>query len=101
MLRSEGIHVVEIAAGSWHSMYVQAIIIFTNIHCFRLLTSAGDVYGFGWNNEGQLGYPTAQFSIMPSPFPLDLAFNARKIFCGRKSSCIHLENGENVSFGET
>eukprot|EP00054_Salpingoeca_dolichothecata_P018562 m.114214 g.114214 ORF g.114214 m.114214 type:complete len:355 (-) comp22918_c0_seq4:58-1122(-) len=49
-----GLHMKEIAAGGWHSL---------------ALSCDGDVYSFGWNNHGQLGYPTDS-KISPSPQPI-------------------------------
>jgi hypothetical protein len=32
----------------------------------------GDLYGWGWNEEGQLGYPKRDFYIQPLPYPFEL-----------------------------
>jgi alpha-tubulin suppressor-like RCC1 family protein len=84
MFISEQLHIVDIAAGSWHSI---------------VLTDSGDAYGFGWNNNGQLGYPTSDISIVSTPYPFDLQENVTGVCCIHNTTNLTFENSETIIFG--
>ncbi|XP_052770458.1 RCC1 domain-containing protein 1-like isoform X1 [Mya arenaria] len=94
----EGIQVVAIATGSWHS---------------AAATAEGDIYMWGWNESGQLGLPTSPNSdrpvndeclyqdvghvqIQPEPFGLDLPddYHVTMVTCGSRHSCLLTAAGE-------
>lgn len=44
-----GLHVTSVAAGNWHSAAV---------------TECGDLYTWGWNQSGQLGFCTGEVTVL-------------------------------------
>ncbi|KAL3072790.1 hypothetical protein niasHS_017764 [Heterodera schachtii] len=80
------IRCVDIESGAWHSL---------------ALTAEGDVYGWGWNGHGQIGHPSTEFSIQPTPFPFDLGDGrATMIRCASNNSFLLLSDGSELEFGE-
>uniref|UniRef100_A0A182NGF4 Uncharacterized protein n=1 Tax=Anopheles dirus TaxID=7168 RepID=A0A182NGF4_9DIPT len=68
-----GVKIVDIAAAGWHSAAV---------------SSFGDLYTWGWNNQGQLGLHDAQHNgrVVSQPqlvsFPGDEDVTVEKVHCG-------------------
>uniref|UniRef100_A0A915D8W0 Uncharacterized protein n=1 Tax=Ditylenchus dipsaci TaxID=166011 RepID=A0A915D8W0_9BILA len=82
MFSEAEISVVQISAGGWHSC---------------ALTSDGDLYGWGWNNHGQLGYPAEEFSIQTAPHPFDVDQTIRRIGCRNNATFLTLEDGSQMN----
>lgn len=80
----DGIEVKSIAAGGWHSM---------------ALSSTGDVYVWGWNESGQLGYSKDTITMKALPLPLEISDDDHfiAISAGSRHSMALSENG--ILFG--
>lgn len=80
----DGLQVKSIAAGGWHSM---------------ALTSQGDVYVWGWNESGQLGFPKETITMKALPIPLEISDDDHfiAISAGSRHSMALSENG--ILFG--
>ncbi|CAG2176954.1 unnamed protein product, partial [Oppiella nova] len=80
----DGIKVKAIAAGGWHSM---------------ALSTTGDVYVWGWNESGQLGYQRDTITMKALPLPLDISDDDSfvSISAGSRHSMAVSENG--ILFG--
>ena len=80
----DGVPIKSIAVGGWHSM---------------ALSREGDVYVWGWNESGQLGYSRETISMKALPLPLEISdddcFVA--ISAGSRHSMAVSENG--ILFG--
>lgn len=80
----DGVPIKSIAAGGWHSM---------------ALSREGDVYVWGWNESGQLGYSREALTMKALPLPLEISdddcFTA--ISAGSRHSMAVSENG--ILFG--
>ncbi|XP_044755139.1 RCC1 domain-containing protein 1, partial [Coccinella septempunctata] len=83
-----GIQIVAIACGTWHC---------------AVISKEGDVYTWGWNQNGQLGLPVHSIeknegvSVMASPHVIDFPdpnANAVKVACGKRHTIVLLDNGE-------
>lgn len=87
----DGILVTNIAAGGWHS---------------AAITICGDVYTWGWNNFGQLGFPTNKntehgssdtCSLLAVPkcvnYPDHDNVDVKEVSCGTQHTLILLMNG--------
>ncbi|HEX4034862.1 MAG TPA: putative Ig domain-containing protein [Solirubrobacteraceae bacterium] len=72
--------IAEIAAGSEHTL---------------VLTTSGQLYGFGENGEGQLGYTTNNGSTAPTPTP------ALATLPGQKGAITQISAGSYTSFAVT
>lgn len=67
----EGIRIVSIAAGGWHSC---------------ALSEQGDLYTWGWNSNGQLGIGD-EYSVMATPHVVDFGHeqaNVVQVACGTR-----------------
>lgn len=82
-----GLRVVAISAGGWHT---------------AVITDEGDLYTWGWNKQGQLGFPTVDIekengiSVLATPKPVDLTENmmVEQVACGASHTIIKLRDGE-------
>lgn len=52
------ITVIDISAGAWHTCALTGNFLFLNLIVKFL--DEGDVYGWGWNSCGQLGYSSEE-----------------------------------------
>lgn len=50
------ITVIDVSAGAWHTCALTGKYIY-KLKINRNISDEGDVYGWGWNSCGQLGYP--------------------------------------------
>lgn len=80
----DGVPVKAIAAGGWHSI---------------ALSREGDVYVWGWNESGQLGYSRDTISMKALPLPLEISEDDcfMAISAGSRHSMAVSENG--ILFG--
>jgi alpha-tubulin suppressor-like RCC1 family protein/fibronectin type 3 domain-containing protein len=62
-----------------------------------VLVSSGDVYAFGWNDEGQLGLGDNDDRDIPTRIPT--LSGAKAIAAGRNHSLVLLESGDVYAFG--
>lgn len=83
-----GIKIVSIACGTWHC---------------AVISDEGDLYTWGWNQNGQLGLPihstekSEGVSVMATPHIIDFPdpnANAVKVACGKRHTIVLLDNGE-------
>ncbi|CAH1394813.1 unnamed protein product [Nezara viridula] len=87
-----GLRVVVISAGGWHTAVV---------------TEEGDLYTWGWNKQGQLGFPTIDIekengvSVLATPRPVDLPENmlVEQVSCGASHTIIKLRDGDILGCG--
>lgn len=79
-----GINIVAIACGTWHC---------------AVISKEGDLYTWGWNQNGQLGLPVHSaeknkgVSVMASPHVVDFPdsnANATKVACGKRHTIVLL-----------
>ncbi|KAI1722982.1 regulator of chromosome condensation (RCC1) repeat domain-containing protein [Ditylenchus destructor] len=84
-LLESGMRIVDIAAGGWHSC---------------ALTDDGDVYGWGWNKCGQLGFSPTEFTIQPVPYPFDIDQRVTSVYCKNNTTCFTLHDNLRTFFGE-
>lgn len=74
-----GFKIIKIAAGGWHSCAV---------------TDAGDLYVWGWNNYGQLGYPIEDendkegVGLSAEPIVIDFQDDIQDVSCGSRHTVI-------------
>ncbi|XP_069690185.1 RCC1 domain-containing protein 1 [Periplaneta americana] len=89
-----GLRVTRVAAGGWHSAAV---------------TDSGDLYTWGWNNSGQLGFPTCAeeqqqcdksetcsteaVSILNFPLPVNWDKTIMNVGCGSRHTVVLLDDG--------
>ncbi|CAG2112099.1 unnamed protein product [Medioppia subpectinata] len=80
----DGVKIKAVAAGGWHSM---------------ALSTTGDVYVWGWNESGQLGYPRETIAMKALPLPLEISDDDcfASISAGSRHSMAVSENG--ILFG--
>jgi alpha-tubulin suppressor-like RCC1 family protein len=80
----DGIKIKSIAAGGWHSL---------------ALSMDGDVYVWGWNESGQLGYSKGTINMKALPLPLEISDDDSfiAISAGSRHSMAVSENG--ILFG--
>lgn len=83
-----GIRMVSIACGKWHC---------------ACISQDGDLYTWGWNQNGQLGLPIHNpnnpdgVSVMATPHVIDIEDNSSKVIkvaCGKRHTIALLENGK-------
>ncbi|RWS29744.1 Regulator of chromosome condensation (RCC1) repeat protein-like protein [Leptotrombidium deliense] len=81
----EGVKIIQIATGSWHSM---------------ALSSIGDVYVWGWNESGQLGLKKEEVNIKTIPTLLETKEETMFNFvsCGSRHS-MAISNGKLFGWG--
>lgn len=82
----DGVTITRIAAGGWHSM---------------ALSATGDLYAFGWNESGQLGFAKSDLPLTATPLLIDGGeeCNYVSVSCGSRHSMAVTEKGELFAFG--
>ncbi|XP_011496917.1 PREDICTED: X-linked retinitis pigmentosa GTPase regulator [Ceratosolen solmsi marchali] len=80
-----GLKIVQISAGGWHN---------------AVISNQGDLYTWGWNNQGQLGQPNIE-NIVAVPTIVDFAneieekdYNVTKVECGSTFTICITDTGE-------
>lgn len=82
---TEGLKIVKIAVGGWHS---------------AALSDIGDVYLWGWNESGQLGVPVQSVSTALDPIVLDIPGQSvsekdvKAMACGSRFTVVLLADGQ-------
>ena len=78
-----GIKIVKVSAGYWHSV---------------ALSDQGDIYSWGWNNNGQLGSRDESSEVQAVPkvidFENEIDVNVRTIACGAKHTLALLDDNK-------
>uniref|UniRef100_A0A5S6QIU4 Uncharacterized protein n=1 Tax=Trichuris muris TaxID=70415 RepID=A0A5S6QIU4_TRIMR len=82
----DGIRIVDIAVGGWHTLAV---------------TEAGAVYAWGWNESGQLGLNRKECKVVDLPTVVPIREEDRPIAvaCGSRHSLILSERNSLYAFG--
>lgn len=82
----DGVKIVSVAAGGWHSMAV---------------ADTGDLYVWGWNESGQLGFKRSQLPLTATPLLLDLNDQVTwsSVSCGSRHTIAVTAVGDVYAFG--
>ncbi|KAI1288031.1 RCC1 domain-containing protein 1 [Halotydeus destructor] len=83
----DGLKIERVEAGGWHSMAV---------------SSTGDLYAWGWNESGQLGFRKSALPLTATPLPVDAPednLNWKTVGCGSRHTMAATEDGRLFAFG--
>ena len=82
----DGNRIVKVAAGGWHSMAI---------------AETGDLYAFGWNESGQLGFSKSQLPLTATPLLVEACddVNWSVVSCGSSHTMEVTSDGQVFGFG--